>query len=173
MKNAKLLKSAVLSTALLFVGGAQAQNPSPAASLILEVIATSLTVSAAAISFGTHTVPTTAITAGLVCLSGGSATTTPTPISVGSCGAVNVTTTTGSTITYSIGVTATAMSSGGNSVTPALVVYDNAGTVVTGNQTVNSSFPDAYQVGGTLDIPANQAAGDYRGTYTFMATVVQ
>ena len=173
MKNAKLLKSAVLSTALLFVGGAQAQSADGTTNVIIQA-ATSVTVSADALSFGTHNSPATAGNVVLACFSGGLSNVNPAAVSGGNCGVVTVGTTSSSNITYNVAVTATDLTSGSNTLaTSAFTIYGGNGNGIstTLDQTVVAGTDRTFRVGGTVALGANQAAGTYRGTYTFTATI--
>ena len=174
MKNAKLLKSAVLSTALLFVGGAQAQTSENGATAITVQAVASIGVTAGNLSFGTHNVPSVATNVTLSCGSAGAATIAPAAISGGNCGVVGVTTSSTSNVTYNVSIAATALAlSGTNLATSNIVVYDTFGDEVIPQDalTVSSSSAGSFWVGGTVAVPANTAAGTYTGTYTFTATI--
>ena len=173
MKNAKLLKSAVLSTALLFVGGAQAQSADGTTSVIIQTAA-SVTVSAGALSFGTHSAPDAATNVLLTCASGSVSTVTPTPTAAGSCGVVGVSTTSTSAVSYRVAVTSSALTSGSNSLTTSAFIIYNAsgnGIAATVDQSVVAGTDSSFRVGGTVGLGASQAAGTYTGTYTFTATI--
>ena len=173
MKNAKLLKSAVLSTALLFVGGAQAQSADGTATIIVQT-ATSVSVDAGALSFGTHNVPSAATNVVLSCFSGGVSNVAPAAVSGGNCGVVTISTSSGSNVTFNVAVTATDLTGGGNTLsTSAFTIYGGNGNSIstTLDQTVVSGTDRTFRVGGTVAVPASQAAGDYAGTYTFTATI--
>ena len=180
MKFSKPLKSTVLSVALLFVGGAQAQKlESVNNSTGVIVRGPDINLTVGAISFGSHTAPTAVSSVTLRCFRGGNATTTSaTKIIDGSCGLVTVTSGSDTLIKYKIFVTATAMTFGGVSITPTLGVFVNGIEVPFNNDlpvqddTTSSRLPRHYEVGGTLDIPANTPLGLYTGTYTFMLRIV-
>ena len=174
MKNAKLLKSAVLSTALLFVGGAQAQTSENSATSITLQVAASIAVTAGDLSFGTFPPPPIGNVVTLSCGSGGTPTLSSVPTTIGNCGNVGVTTSSGTDVTYRVGVTATALTSGANSAaTSVMTVYSATGTVVAAadNQTVSSSDAGVFYVGGRIHLGGGQAVGTYTGTYTFTATI--
>ena len=175
MKNAKLLKSAVLSTALLFVGGAQAQTADNGTTAITLQVAASVGVTAGDLSFGTHTVPTSAVNVILSCFSLVVSNISPVPIVAGNCGVVDVTTSSTSNVTYRVSIAASNLTGPGGAslTTTAFSIFDSNGDDVfsTVDQTVSASAPDTWRVGGTVAVPANQAAGDYAGTYTFTATI--
>ena len=174
MKNAKLLKSAVLSTALLFVGGAQAQT-NGATSLVVAVVS-SLTVNAAQMDFGTH--PSTSFTSAtnvvLTCDASGNPQYTPTPSVTGGCGNVVIETSSATDVSYRISVIGSVLSATGltSLTTSAWTIYD-AGVAVAASttHTISSAAEDNYRVGGTIAVPANAAVGTYRGTYTVTASV--
>ena len=175
MKNAKLLKSAVLSTALLFVGGAQAQSDDGTTAITLQTAA-SVTVVAGNLSFGTHNVPSAQTNVVLTCPSSlSTGVIVPAPTAAGNCGIVTVNTSSASSVGYLATATATAMTGGGGAdlAAPTIVVYNGAGVVQSGTdaQSVTQSSQNAFRVGGTVALPANQAAGTYSGTYTFTASI--
>ena len=175
MKNAKLLKSAVLSTALLFVGGAQAQSGEGTTTITVQTAA-SVTVVAGNLSFGTHNVPAAAGDVVLTCPSSLSiGVIVPTPVSGGNCGAVTVNTSSTSSVTYRVSATSTTMTGGGGTdlAAPTIVIYNAAGVVQSGttDQLVSNTSQNAFRVGGTVALGASQGAGTYSGTYTFTATI--
>ena len=182
MKNAKLLKSAVLSTALLFVGGAQAQSD-PGGS-VFEIAsgaaASELTVVVSGIiNFGTHEAPSAAGNIVMVCAStfGGSATITPTPVTAGACGSAAITTSSATGTIFTVSLTSTDLTSGSTSITPALQIQNS----FNGNEIASGAVrsvrfgenppSNIYSIGGTLPVAANQAAGAYNGTFTLTASV--
>ena len=174
MKNAKLLKSAVLSTALLFVGGAQAQTSENGNTAITLQTAASIGVTVTALSFGTHRPPPIGNLVTMSCGSGGTPTYSSAPATAGNCGSVAVTTSSAADVSYRVGVTATAMTSGSNTIaTENMTVYDATGAVVatTADQTVSSASPVTLYIGGGVSLGGDQAVGNYAGTYTFTATI--
>ena len=174
MKFSKSLKSAVLSVALLFVGGAQAQTSANSATGITIRLA-DIVLRASPIDFGSHTVQPTTTNVSLVC--GGrrrsTTTTSPTKVTDGSCGVVNLTSGSSSQIHFVISVTATAMTFGGTSITPSLAIYANGTGLFDSalREFTSSRSPRNYEIGGTLEIPTRAPAGAYTGTYTFTLTL--
>ena len=74
---------------------------------------------------------------------------------------------------FNVSIISSPLSAGnGNDLTADLQIFnDNGKTETSGRQSINPSQTKEYHIGGSLTIPADQAAGEYTGTYTFTATI--
>ena len=81
-------------------------------------------------------------------------------------------------LTYQLRLEVTALTSGGDSISPSLTLsgaglsgVTPASPALTDNLDIAANASSSFILGGSLPIAANQAEGDYTGTYTITALV--
>ena len=177
MKFSKPLKSTVLSVALLFVGGAQAQSRNAPTALDIVAARGINFLSARSIAIGVYLQHDAASTIDVVC-NGASTTTTINPptllVKGGRCAPVQMATTGNTALNVRLSITTTDLTGPGTAIPATAKLYNNNGASLIDlntNQNVPGTGFVEYRMGVTVNLGVNQAVGIYSGTYTIMATV--